>query len=167
MKDFDAQLAEIERLKSKGGPEYGNFIMHWYDDYDIGLKNDWSAAGFDDSSWKPVQIPGGFQELGVPETPAVCWFRKEISLPDPLPPGKAAISLGVVERMDTTFVNGQWVGASAWVENPRMYSLGDGILKPGKNVRNATKWFYANKCLHVSHGALLPGSAWAKNVGLS
>jgi sialate O-acetylesterase len=134
MKDFDAQLAEIERLKSKGGPEYGNFIMHWYDDYDIGLKNDWSAAGFDDSSWKPVQIPGGFQELGVPETPAVCWFRKEISLPDPLPPGKAAISLGVVERMDTTFVNGQWVGASAWVENPRMYSLGDGILKPGKNV---------------------------------
>jgi sialate O-acetylesterase len=36
--------------------------------------------------------------------------------------------------MDTTFVNGQWVGASAWVENPRMYSLGDGILKPGKNV---------------------------------
>ena len=134
MKDFDVQLTEIERLKSKGGPEYGNFISHWYDDYDLGLKNNWSAAGLDDSSWKPVQIPGGFSELGVPETPAVCWFRKEISLPDPLPSGKVTISLGVIERMDTVFVNGQWVGASAWVENPRVYPLGNGILKPGKNV---------------------------------
>src|SRR3984885_10127379 len=53
MKDFDVPLAEMERLKSKGGPEYGNFIMHWYDDYDLGLKNNWSAADFDDSNWKP------------------------------------------------------------------------------------------------------------------
>lgn len=134
MKDFDAPLAELERLKSKGGPEYGNFIMHWYDDYDLGQKNNWAAADVDDSNWKPVRIPGGFSELGVPETPAVGWFRKEISLPDPLPPGRAALSLGVIERMDTAFVNGHWAGASAWVENPRVYPLGDGILKPGKNV---------------------------------
>jgi sialate O-acetylesterase len=72
--------------------------------------------------------------LGVTDSPAVCWFRKEISLPNPLPPGKASISLGVIERMDTTYINGQWVGASAWVENPRNYSLKDGILKPGTNV---------------------------------
>jgi sialate O-acetylesterase len=133
-KDFDAQLTEMERLKSKSGPEYGNYIMHWYDEFDPGQTNNSSSANFDDSSWKSVQIPGGFSELGVPETPAVCWFRKEISLPDPLPSGRASISLGVIERMDTTFVNGQWVGASAWVENPRNYFLRDGILKPGKNV---------------------------------
>ena len=113
LKDFDAQLAETERLKAKGAPEYGNFIIHWYDDYDAGLKSNWMAADFDDSSWKTVRLPGGFSELGVPETPAVCWFRREISLPNPLPPGRAAISLGVVERMDTTYVNGQWVGSSA------------------------------------------------------
>jgi len=134
LKDFDAALAEMNRLKAKGGPEYGNFIMHWYDDYDLGLKNNWSAADVDDSQWKRVTIPGGFAELGVPETPAVCWFRKEITLPDPLPTGKATLYLGVVERMDTTYVNGQWVGSSAWVENPRVYHLKDGILKPGKNV---------------------------------
>jgi sialate O-acetylesterase len=134
MKDFDAQLAEIERLKSKGGPEYGNYIMHWYDDYDIGLRNNWFATNVDEADWKTVGIPGGFQELGVPEAPSVCWFRKEISLPDPLPPGKAMVFLGVIERMDTSYVNGQWVGASAWSENPRVYPLKEGILKPGKNV---------------------------------
>ncbi len=134
-KDFDAQLAEMERLKAKGGPQYGNYIMHWYDDYDPGIKGKtWAAPDFDDSSWKTVQIPGGFADLGVPNDPAVCWFRKEITLPNPLPTGKATLHLGVVERMDTTFINGQWVGASAWVENPRAYDLKPGILKPGKNL---------------------------------
>ncbi len=135
LKDFDVQLAEMERLKAKGGPQYGNYVMHWYDDYDIGLKsNTWAAFDLDDSNWKTVQIPGGFRELGVPDEPSVCWFRKEIALPNPLPPGTATIHLGVIERMDTTFINGQWVGASAWVENPRAYDLKPGTLKPGTNL---------------------------------
>jgi len=134
LKDFDAQLDELARLKARGGPEYGNYVMHWYDDYDIGLKGNWAAVDFDDSSWKTVQISGGFAELGVPDTIAVCWFRKQIILPDPLPAGKAVIKLGVVGRMDTTYINGQWVGASAWSENPRVYSLKDGILQPGTNL---------------------------------
>ncbi|HEV2455435.1 MAG TPA: sialate O-acetylesterase [Verrucomicrobiae bacterium] len=135
LKEFQPQLAELQRLKARGGPEYGNFVMHWYDDYDIGLKGGtWAAPGLDDSSWKTVQIPGGFRELGVPESPAVCWFRKTVVLPDPLPAGHAAIFLGVIERMDTTYINGQWVGASAWVENPRFYFLKPGVLKPGTNV---------------------------------
>jgi sialate O-acetylesterase len=135
LKDFDGQLAELERLKASGAPQYGNFIMHWYDEYDIGLKGDtWAAADLDDSNWKTVELPGGFKELGVADVPSVCWFRKEITLPDPLPGGPATIQLGVVERMDTTYVNGHWVGASAWVENPRYYRLKQGVLAPGKNV---------------------------------
>jgi sialate O-acetylesterase len=135
LKDFDGQLAEMERLKARGGPQYGNYIMHWYDEYDTGLKsNTWAAVDLDDSNWKTVQIPGGFQELGVADAPGVCWFRKEITLPDPLPAGKATIRLGVVEKMDTTYINSQWIGASAWVENPRVYPVKQGILKPGKNL---------------------------------
>jgi sialate O-acetylesterase len=36
--------------------------------------------------------------------------------------------------MDTAYINGVEVGASAWVENPRVYFIRDGVLKPGKNV---------------------------------
>src|ERR1017187_9687866 len=71
---------------------------------------------------------------GVPGTPAVAWFRKEIAVPDPLPPGRALLFLGSIERMDTAYINGTQVGASAWVENPRVYFIPDGVLKPGKNV---------------------------------
>ncbi|MEJ0090122.1 MAG: sialate O-acetylesterase [Limisphaerales bacterium] len=135
LKDFDATLDEVARLQARGGPQYGNFIAHWYDEFDAGQKdNAWFAPVLDESDWKPVTIPGGFRELGVPETPAVCYFRKTVVLPDPLPAGGAQILLGVIERMDTTQINGRWVGASAWVENPRAYNIGDGILKPGTNI---------------------------------
>jgi sialate O-acetylesterase len=132
--DFDIPLAELEKLAASGAPEYGNFVMHWYDQYDVGLKEKWAAPELDDSGWKPVDLPGGFKELGVPETPALAWFRREIVLPDPLPAGMPLIFLGSIERMDTVFINGQSVGASAWVENPRVYPLFGAVLKPGKNV---------------------------------
>ncbi len=134
VKDFDSLLEEIDRLHAKGGPEYGSFLMHWLAEFDMGEKGNWQAADFDDAKWKIVAVPGGFAELGVPETPSVCWFRKEITLPDPLPAGKAMVFLGVIEKMDTTYINGKWVGASSWVENPRAYFINDGVLKPGKNV---------------------------------
>jgi sialate O-acetylesterase len=132
--DFDVPLAVFERLAASGAPEYGNYVMHWYDQYDIGLKGKWASPDLDDSSWKSVSIPGGFAELGVPETPAVAWFRKEIVLPDPLPSGHAMLFLGSIERMDTAYINGAFAGASAWVENPRVYPIRDGVLKPGRNV---------------------------------
>jgi sialate O-acetylesterase len=134
LKDFDVPLAELDKLAASGAPEYGNYVMHWYDQYDIGLKGKWSAPDFDDSSWKTVTLPGGFAELGVPDTPAVVWFRREITLPDPIPAGRTLLFLGSVERMDTAYINGTEVGASAWVENPRVYFIHDGVLKPGKNI---------------------------------
>lgn len=135
LKDFNSALDEVERLHAKGVPEYGNFISHWYDEFDLGARGEtWNAPTLDDRDWNAVTIPGGFAELGVPSTPAVCYFRKTITLPDPLPTGSARIYLGVIERMDTTFFNGHWIGASAWVENPRVYTIGEKILKPGKNL---------------------------------
>ena len=132
--DFDVPLAELDRLAGENGPEYGNYIMHWYDHYDVGQKANWASSSFDDTDWKPVSIPGGFAELGVPDTPALVYFRKEINLPDPLPQGRAIMFLGSIERMDTVYVNGTSVGGSSWVENPRVYFMRPGVLKPGKNI---------------------------------
>jgi sialate O-acetylesterase len=134
MHDFDVPLAELDRLAAENGPEYGNYIMHWYDRYDVGFKGDWASPALNDSDWKTVNLPGGFAELGVPYTPALAYFRKEITLPDPLPQGRTMMFLGSIERMDTVYVNGTSVGGSSWVENPRVYFMRPGVLKPGRNV---------------------------------
>lgn len=137
--EFTAKITETRRLRDARGPggvEHGNYVMHWYDQYDIGAKdNAWADASLDGGDWKPVQLPGHpFADLGLPDSPAVAWFRKEITLPDPLPAGPVHLRLGQIERMDTAYINGQWVGASAWVENPRDYTIPANAIRPGKNV---------------------------------
>ncbi len=134
MKDFDRPMAEVQRLRASHAPEYGNYIMHWYDEYDAGIRGaTWADPAFDDHAWKTVHVPGAFEEFGLADVPAVVWFRREIVLPDPLPAGDPVLHLGVVEKMDTAYVNGHWVGASSWVENPRAYRIPAADLKPGRN----------------------------------
>jgi sialate O-acetylesterase len=133
--EFQPQVKLIAELHERRGLEYGSFLMHWLDDHDVGGKDlAWAKPDFNDSSWRTVSIPGGFAELDVPIDPAIVWFRREITLPYPLPSGAVRIYLGVVERMDTVYVNGTWVGASSWVENPRVYTIPTNALKPGRNV---------------------------------
>jgi sialate O-acetylesterase len=133
--DFDKPLAEIAKLHAQGGPEYGSFLMHWLDEYDTGSKGQfWAAPDVNEAGWQAITIPDGFKELGVPDQPSICWFRREFTLPNPVPTGKALLFLGSIEKMDTTYINGQWVGASSWVENPRVYFINNGVLKPGRNV---------------------------------
>ncbi|MGC4074536.1 MAG: sialate O-acetylesterase [Nibricoccus sp.] len=133
--EFHDQLAELEKFHSSGAPEYGNFVMHWYDRYDTGSHNPtWASSELDDSSWKTVPVPGAFPALGLEDVPAVVWLRREITLPDPLPAGVVRLHLGSVEKMDTAWLNGHWIGASAWVENPRVYTVPATALKPGKNT---------------------------------
>ncbi len=135
LNEFTPQLAEIERLNRRGGEKFGSFLMHWLDENDAGGKDAaWAQPAADESSWKPVSLPGGFAELGVPETPAVCWFRRTVTLPANFTGGSAKIFLGQVEKMDTTYINGRWIGASSWVENPRAYSVPAGVLHAGANV---------------------------------
>jgi len=133
LKDFEPPLAELKMLADEGAPEYGNYVNHWYDRYDVGQKEKWQDPKLDDSSWKTVTLPGGFRDLGIPDTPAVAYFRREITAPAKIPDGRNLLRLGVVEKMDTVYINGQMVGGSAWVENPRNYMLRPGVLKPGKN----------------------------------
>lgn len=131
--EFAPGLAEMARLRERGAPAYGNFVMHWYDEFDRGIAGKWSEAGFADRTWTPTSLHDVFTRLGVPSTPAVAWMRRDLDLPDPLPAGAAKLLLGVVEKMDTAWINGRWIGASAWVENPRAYPIPADALRPGRN----------------------------------
>jgi hypothetical protein len=132
--DYDIPLGYVAKLAAEGEPAYGDYIMPWYDEYDVGLKEKWFSPGYEASGWKSVTLPGGFAGLGVPVTPAVAWFRKEITLPSPLPQGLTLIALGEIQRMDSVYVNGTFVGGSAWVEHPRIYRIPPDVLRPGRNL---------------------------------
>ena len=129
-----AQLAEMERLGTQSADrQYGSFLMHWLDEYDVGLAEPTTGPR---RTWtipigKPSTFPAALRNWAWPTCPAFAGFARKSPCPNPLPAGKATIYLGSIEKMDTTYINGQWVGASSWVENPRAYDVQEGILKPG------------------------------------
>ncbi len=123
--DFEIPLALVKRMADIGAPETGVYMDAWYLDNDQGLKGNWAAPDLDESSWKTVDGPGDFKSLGVPENPALAWYRRTVTLPDPLPAGQATLSLGAAGR-GSTYINGTLMGGRG--------GLQAGILKPGKNV---------------------------------
>ncbi|HUG10774.1 MAG TPA: sialate O-acetylesterase [Opitutaceae bacterium] len=134
MEDFAVPMAKLEELRASGAREYGSFLMNWLDEYDAGLVGaTWADPSLDDSDWKRVNLLNAFESFGLSDVPAVVWFRREFDLPDSLQEGLAVLHLGEVEKLDTAYVNGTWVGASSWVENPRTYRIASDLLQPGRN----------------------------------
>jgi sialate O-acetylesterase len=97
----------------------------WYLDNDQGLKGNWAALDVDESNWKAVDGPGDFKSLGVPDNAALAWFRRTVTLPDPLPAGQPTLNLGAAGR-GTTYLNGTLLGGRGGIQA--------GLIKPGKNV---------------------------------
>lgn len=93
-----------------------------------------SKAAYPDAQWKSMDIPVIWESAGLPELDGTVWFRKTIELPENLIPGRAVLSLGPIDDIDSTYINGVFVGNTNQYNVPREYVIPDGILKPGTNT---------------------------------
>lgn len=97
----------------------------------------WAKPAFDHKKWKTMEVPGHFQNAGLPGHDGVVWFRKTIELSAEQAKSKAILNLGQIDDMDVTWINGKRVGG---YENPghhytvRKYPITAGLLKTGKNA---------------------------------
>ena len=97
----------------------------------------WAKLAFDHAKWKTMEVPGHFENAGLPGYDGVVWFRKTIELSAEQAKSKAVLNLGQIDDMDVTWVNGKRVGG---YEDPghhytvRKYPIPEGLLKTGKNV---------------------------------
>jgi sialate O-acetylesterase len=119
-------------------------LNSWLDS--IGIKNEPGAKfaegfanlDFDDAGWKEMSLPCLWEDAGL-HLDGVVWFRKTFDLPADFAGGPATLTLGAIDDLDCTFINGQQVGRTH-VDTPsfwaalRRYSIPAGVLKPGRNV---------------------------------
>lgn len=177
LEEFTAPLEQIAAFARRGVAPTGSFLMHWLEDHDQGGKNNaWAQPNFDDSSWASVDLPGNFAALNDAAHPVVAWFRRDFELPAGSPlAGKAM--LGSIHKMDTTFINGRWIGASSWAENPRRYAIPAETLRPGVNhiairvVRSRANGGFLAKAedfvIELADGSRLPlAGAWKAAVSV-
>jgi sialate O-acetylesterase len=86
--------------------------------------------------WRPFKSISAWEGWGDPafaEFNGYIWARRKVRLTAAEASGGATLSLGVIDDLDHTWVNGIAVGSQFGWSNPRDYALPPGVLKAGDN----------------------------------
>ena len=103
----------------------------------------WNKEEVDLSDWKDFYLPGLWKDKGINVKHSVMWFRKNFNISKEEVGQPATLRLGYIIDSDSTFVNGQFVGATGYQYPPRIYQIPSGLLKEGEN--NITVRIVTNK----------------------
>jgi len=134
-KALDA-LSAYARSPEEGEAMWRDITLRWWADNDPGTKQGWNTERFDDSGWAPIPAEGAW-EATVPALlgfDGVVWLRNEVQLTAAQARQAATVELGPVDDVDTTWINGRYVGGRQGWDTPRTYTLPAGALKAGRNV---------------------------------
>lgn len=93
----------------------------------------WSKAALDTSGWKNIKIPGAWEEQGL-NADGVVWLRRQVDVPRKMISSPVVLDLGLIDDLDTTYVNGVVVGSTNNKYQVRRYEVPDGVLQEGENV---------------------------------
>ncbi|MDX1933799.1 MAG: sialate O-acetylesterase [Capsulimonadales bacterium] len=133
----------LERWRAAGTPQGG------FDDPGIAPEaQTWSLPEAATPEWLPVTLPSPFDEAGPDELKDInggVWFRRTFTLPPEFAGKELKLTLGPIDDVDVTFVNGVRVGATGretpnWWQHPRVYKIPAERLKPGENVLAVRVW---------------------------
>jgi sialate O-acetylesterase len=98
---------------------------------DRGLAEKWYLPT-NSAGWKTVRVPQEWGGTEIGNTDGIVWFRKEFQLDVEV--DSATLSLGPVDDVDFTYINGELVGTETIWNKDRFYGIKKGLLRPGKNV---------------------------------
>jgi sialate O-acetylesterase len=126
----DEFIADMQRLAALPGMRWNSVLNA----EDLGLREGWSAAEFDDTAWTRTDLfDNNWGKKGARPRNGAHWFRKEIDLPAEMAGREAMLYLGRMVDADWAYVNGRLAGATGYQYPPRNYPLKAGMLKAGKN----------------------------------
>lgn len=98
-------------------------------------KDKWNSVALDDSAWATVPLLG--EKWGCQDGKAKNgshWLRRHVSVGSDKAGEPAELRLGCIVDADSVWVNGQFVGFTAYQYPPRIYKVPAGVLKEGDNV---------------------------------
>ena len=96
-----------------------------------------SNVDFDDSNWKIMKLPGGWEASEVGTFDGIIWFRKKILIPDNWINQDLVLNLGPIDDCDRTFVNGKFVGAyekDGFWQTDRIYNVAKELVQSNELV---------------------------------
>ena len=139
----DEAMRNLPQLQS----EYDRRLAAWDKQNEKVIQRDEGNAGeaegfadpaHDASAWQRMNLPQQWENAGL-KVDGVVWFRREVNVPAGLAGRDLVLSLGAIDDHDTTYFNGERVGATgAETPNsyaaPRRYKIPARLVRAGRNV---------------------------------
>ncbi len=176
--DYDeglAVLAEYAKAPASGTALWSAMLARWSAKAEPQAAT-WSRPDFDDRAWATMPAERFWEtNPGLETFDGVIWLRATITLTAKQARQGATLSLGPIDDLDTTFVNGREVGSSQGWDKPREYKITSGALKAGPNViavraidtsGGGGAWGpAAQKGLKLDDGSFVPlGATWRYKI---
>lgn len=124
---FATLTKAFEKMKPGWQKEY-------YEKDDPGFAQQWYLPDTDTSGWKTMELPGYWEDKGLPDHDGSVWFRRTFDLPAGYKKEGIWAGIGQVDDYDITYVNGHKIGESYGNQNYRNYFVPDSLLKPVGNT---------------------------------
>ena len=173
--DYDKEL-DILKLYIADPPtaleQWGKLWEAWWwsRTSDTGAANPWSPQPIEASAWSTAPTGlGPWEEWGVDglaDFDGMVWYRTTVRLSEDQAVQSAVLSLGKIDEIDQTWVNGRPVGTTSDAGSDRLYPLSPKLLRSGENliVVNVTDTWEkgglygdsASRSLHLSRGERIP-----------
>lgn len=80
--------------------------------FNLGDNEKWKEKNFDDSQWEKVYVPSSWENQGFHGYDGYAWYRTSFRLPKDLKGKQIYLSLGYIDDVDQTFINGNLIGLS-------------------------------------------------------
>lgn len=151
---------------------FGKEVENWWQ-ASKGPGRPWSVSQAELAAWKQApDVAKNWENWGLPELSGYdgsIWYGANARLTPAQARQAATLELGLVDEVDTTWVNGQPVGFTAGAGTPRVYPVAAGVLKAGDNtvVLNVLDlWSYggmygdAPRRLRFADGSVAPLTGW-------
>ncbi len=117
---------------------------------DRGMSEKWFEPNYIPKGWRPIAIPGYWEDQGIRDLDGVVWYRREIDIPASMVNAPSKVFLGRIVDADVLYINGKQVGNTTYMYPQRRYQLPAGTLKAGKNL------FVVRVTNNVGKGGFVP-----------
>lgn len=95
----------------------------------------WFASTYNDAGWQAIDLfDTAWNNNGLTPINGSHWFRKDVEVLQEQADKESELRLGCIVDADSVYVNGIFVGATAYQYPPRIYKIPKGLLKAGKNT---------------------------------
>ncbi|HVV73597.1 MAG TPA: sialate O-acetylesterase [Verrucomicrobiae bacterium] len=94
----------------------------------------WYSTAYVPKEWRPIGVPGYWEDQGLRNLDGVVWYRREIDVPAAMTGRPAKVFLGRIVDADALYINGKEVGNTTYQYPQRRYAVPADVLKAGKNL---------------------------------